>query len=175
MRLWPWLWLALGMALSAPCAAQQPTKLCTPTSQGGCQDVGPTNALPVDPGAGSVPSGAATSANQVQEITNLQTLINQAITLPIPVSMTISGGTVVSGGTFQSVLAASNTRKGCLIFNNGANAGKIFAGTTAASHTNYIPLAAGQFFACGGTFTVEVQNIDYTSTTNGDSFMVATW
>jgi len=112
----PFLLIAALILLlpSAALAQQQPTSVitgvliapgtgsCPAASPNGCfQAVTATTPLPVDGSGGGTPAGSATSANQVQEIANLQTLINQAITLPIPVSMTHSGGTVTSGGSFD--------------------------------------------------------------------------
>lgn len=105
----------------------------------------------------------------------LDTLIAQAVALPIPINETITGGAITTGGTFQSVLAANPARKGCIIFNTSANPAKVFPGATAGSHTFAMPIAAGQSFTCQSLLTVETQNIDYTSTSTNDTFVISSW
>jgi energy-coupling factor transporter ATP-binding protein EcfA2 len=91
------------------------------------------------------------------------------------VTPTITNGTVTTGGTFQSVLAANASRQGCFIINLGTNPGKVFSGTTGTSHGGYLPLSPGQVYPCAGSQTVDQGNIDYTSTTTGDAWAVWTW
>lgn len=130
---------------------------------------------------GSCPSqsvtvpGVALDASIQNLATKLDTLIAQAVALPIPINETVTGGTITAGGTFQSVLAANAARKGCIIFNTSLNPGKIFPGATAGAHSFAEPIAAGQPFYCHSLLTVETQNIDYTSTTTNDTFIVVTW
>lgn len=131
--------------------------------------------LMVNSAAGVACTGCATSANQATMIADLQTLINQAITLPVAVNPVMTAGTVGTGGTFQSVLSANAARKGCIIVNNSSNSGKIFSGTTGGAHTAFLPLSSGQTYNCSSYLTVDVNNIDYTSTTNGDAFTVMAW
>lgn len=131
--------------------------------------------------AGACPSqtvtvpGVALDATLQSVATKLDTLIAQAVALPVPINETVTGGTIATGGTFQSILAANPSRKGCIIFNTSANPGKVFPGATAGAHSFSMPLAAGQTFTCHSLLTVETQNIDYTSTSTSDTFVVSSW
>lgn len=88
---------------------------------------------------------------------------------------TQTGTTVTTGGTFQSALASSGTRKGCGIFNppDATEFLYVFFGATGSATTsNAIKLAAGQSVSCGAPGIVLTDNVAVTATTTGHAFQV---
>jgi hypothetical protein len=89
----------------------------------------------------------------------------------------VNGSTTVTlGGTFQTVLAASATRRNCLIQNPTTATEVLFVhvGTLASATTaKAITLAAGSAFSCAGSGgNVEGAAINVTAATNGHAFVL---
>lgn len=87
---------------------------------------------------------------------------------PAGATSTDISGTVTLGGTYQTVLAASATRKGCLI-QNPTTATEILSikvGTMASPFT----VAAGSTFSCGGNGVVVTDAITLTAATTTHAF-----
>ena len=79
-------------------------------------------------------------------------------------------GTVTLGNTYQVVIAASNTRKGCLIQNptTASEDLKVKVGNMASPFT----IAAGNTFSCGGpSGLVVVDDISVTAATTSHAFV----
>lgn len=85
------------------------------------------------------------------------------------------GSTVTTHLTFQSALASSSTRHGCLFVNTSADKMWVFFGATGSATTsNAIPLSAGQNISCGLTGGgVATDNMAVTSNaTDGATYVV---
>lgn len=96
----------------------------------------------------------------------------QVATTPAGATTTITNGTITLTGTFQSVLAASATRKGCTIQNQGTHVMYAYFGangsaTTAAS----LQVIPGQSIGCASGVIVATDNVSLTGTT-ADAFVV---
>lgn len=86
---------------------------------------------------------------------------------------TVTSGTISVTNTFQSVLAASATRKGCLMQNNGTHLMYLYNGPNAsATLTNTFQIQPGQPFSCNAPGVVITDNISLTGT-SGDAFVVS--
>lgn len=87
---------------------------------------------------------------------------------------TQTGSTITTHLTFQSVLAASTSRKGCLFVNTSADKMWVYFGTTGSATTsNSVPLPAGQSVSCIAGAVVLGDNIAATSNvTDGATFVV---
>lgn len=98
--------------------------------------------------------------------------------VPTPSDLTTTqvGGAITTHGTFQSALAASTTRKGCLYTNTSLDTEYVFFGLTASATTsNAHQVAPGAGMSCatqaGG---VVDDNIAVTSkVTDGATFVVS--
>lgn len=92
-----------------------------------------------------------------------------------PLASTNISGTVTTGGTFQQVLAQSNTRKGCLIENptTATEALYVYASASGSPSTsNAFSIAPGSAFSCaspGGTVIGDA--IQVTATTTAHVFV----
>lgn len=102
--------------------------------------------------------------------------------------VTISGGTVTATqqtgttteakvtiavtNTYQQALAASATRKGCTIQNNGTHIGYVFFGSVPADTTTSFQLQPGQPISCSGGSVLLTDAVQITGTA-GDIFVVA--
>jgi hypothetical protein len=92
----------------------------------------------------------------------------------------VTNSTVAVANTYQSALAASATRKGCLITNKGLATLLVFVGPPgSATAANSVILAAGTATADGGSFSCNLVNgvvltdaISVTSATISDSYNV---
>lgn len=89
-----------------------------------------------------------------------------------PVTTTPVGGTVTTHGTFQTALASSATRKGCLVVNTSTDVEYVFFGANgSATEATSIPLAAaavaggqGGSLSCAvGGLAVATDNLAITS------------
>lgn len=91
-----------------------------------------------------------------------------------PATATQTAGTVTVGGTFQTILAANTGRKGCLIQNTSTHTMSIYVGTLAdATAAKSIQVAAsGGSFACNLGPIVLTGDVNATTSTNGDAFVV---
>jgi hypothetical protein len=82
------------------------------------------------------------------------------------------GSTIAATNTFQAALAASSTRKSCMLQNNGTNAMYVFFGTIGSATTsNAIKLAAGQTVSCNAPGVVITDAVAVTGTM-GDAYVV---
>jgi hypothetical protein len=104
---------------------------------------------------------------------------------PAPVSMvssvaqrfasTVTNGSVATANTFQSALAASSTRNGCLLQNTSANTLLVFLGSAgSATSANSLQIGAGGTLNCrnpGGLIVTD--EISVTSTVQGTTFVLA--
>ena len=92
-----------------------------------------------------------------------------------PATTTNASGTIVTGGTFQSILASSGTRVGCLIQNptTATEPLYVFFGANASATTaKSISLAAGGSVNCAvGGLGVATDNISATATTSTHAFV----
>lgn len=84
-----------------------------------------------------------------------------------------TGSTVATHLTFQSALAASSARKGCLITNTSSDKEWVFFGATGSATTsNSLPLVAGQSLSCNTGAIVLTDNVAITSNvTDGAAFV----
>lgn len=96
------------------------------------------------------------------------------ITNPLGVTSTQIGSTVTTHGTFQAALAASASRKGCLIVNSSADTEYVFFGATGSATTsNAAPVAAGGAVSCVSGGIVLQDNIAISSqNTDGATYVV---
>lgn len=94
--------------------------------------------------------------------------------LPLPVISVTTNGSVTTANTFQSVLAANASRKGCAVYNTSANAELIFLGAPgSAAAARAVPLPAGGAFNCGSfQGIVLTDQISITSATAASTFVV---
>lgn len=102
-------------------------------------------------------------------------------TNPLPVNGQVVGtstannsGTVTTGGTFQSVIAASTSRKACLIQNPVTATEPLFVNFVVTAVTpivgNSFSLAAGQSISCVVGTMVISNEVRVTATTTGHAF-----
>lgn len=108
-------------------------------------------------------------------------VVTNAGTFPVQNTAVIGATSVQAGGTtsatintFTAALAASGTRKGCMLVNTSANIELIFLGAIGSATTvNAMPLAAGATFNCaspGGVVVTDAVNI--ASGTASSTFVV---
>lgn len=148
-----WASFLIALVWASQGLAQQTFKQCVPitsTATGvavtSCQDVSATNPLPTSVGGASGTASPSTNRS----------------------------GTVTTGGSFQSVLAASTTRKGCLIENptTATEPLLVYIGTSGASQatgTSYT-LPPGGTFSCASGNLVISDAISVSATTTGHAF-----
>lgn len=85
---------------------------------------------------------------------------------------TVSNGTISATGSFQSILAASSSRKGCFIQNQGSHLMYVFFGANAsATEATSFQLNPGQSALCSNGLIVATDNISLTGT-SGDAFII---
>jgi len=87
-------------------------------------------------------------------------------------SVSVSG-TIATGGTFQSIMAADANRTGCVIQNTSTHTMNVNFGPTASATTsNTLQVPAGGFFYCsaGQTPVALTDNVAITTSTTGDTF-----
>lgn len=98
--------------------------------------------------------------------TTMKTLPSARVSVPIT-------GSITTGNTFQSILAADSNRTACAIQNTSADTMYFYVGPTAsASKAASIQVATNGVFYCsnqGGTI-VATDNIAVTTTTTSDTF-----
>lgn len=85
------------------------------------------------------------------------------------------GSTVTTHGTFQSALASSGTRKGCMVQNTSADVEYVFFGATGSATTsNSFQLQSGQSLSCIAGNTILTDNVAISSkTTDGATYVVS--
>jgi hypothetical protein len=99
-------------------------------------------------------------------------------TNPLPVKIqrgtaTITSGTITTGNTYQTVLAASTARKGCIIQNRSGSAMRLYIGTAAAAtDVKAIDIIAGEKFNCSLHGVVMTDEISLTATSSGGAYVV---
>jgi len=130
--------------------------------------------------AGITASGSATFAIQsgsgVPVVIYGGNTINGTVTIAPQVTspVTMSSGTITTGGTFQTVLAANASRTACLLDNTSTHTGYVYwLGSGTPTLLNSMQLAPGQTFVCqnpGGS--VAKTAIQYTTGTTSDPYVV---
>jgi hypothetical protein len=99
-------------------------------------------------------------------------------TNPMPVkaqrgTATITNGTITTGNTYQTVLAASATRKGCIIQNRSGSAMRLFIGPVAnALDVKALDIIAGEKWNCSLHGLVLTDEIALTASASGGAFVV---
>lgn len=93
---------------------------------------------------------------------------------PLTAASTTAAGTVTTGGTYQSALAASTTRKGCLLIDTGTAPLAVFLGAPgSATAATSIPIAAGGSLNCATAGGIVLSDqISLTSATTGAAYLV---
>lgn len=96
------------------------------------------------------------------------------VTVPLVTTTTASSGTITTGDAFQSVLAASSSRRGCILQNTSSHTMYVFAGPNANATTGKsLQLAPGAIFYCPTySGTVGGDNISVTTSTAGDTYVI---
>ena len=89
----------------------------------------------------------------------------------------MGSGTIASGNTFQSVMAADLNRTGCVIQNTSTHTMYVYFGATASATTsNSFQVSANGFIYCGagGSGVVALtDNVAITTSTTSDTFVFA--
>jgi len=153
-------------------------KLCTSASGGGGGGAvyGPTAAGAANANPPIIIGGTATGATGGNvTVAKVDTSGNLSV-IGATATTTQAGGTITTHGVFQSALASSATRKGCLLQNTSSETEYVFFGATGSATTsNAFQVAAGNSVSCaspGGL--VLTDNIAITSiTTDGVKFVVS--
>ena len=94
---------------------------------------------------------------------------------PSPTTPTIqTGGTVTTGGTFQTALAANPARTSCLIPNTSSDTAYVYwlpSGTP--TQLNSLPIKPGGAFSCINPSGAPIRTaIQWMTSTTGDTFVV---
>jgi len=89
----------------------------------------------------------------------------------------MGNGTIGTGGTFQSIMAADLNRTGCIIQNTSTHTMYVYFGATASATTsNTFQVAAGGTIYCGagGNSVVALtDNVAITTSATSDTFVFA--
>ena len=89
----------------------------------------------------------------------------------------MGNGTIGTGGTFQSIMAADANRTGCIIQNTSTHIMYVYFGATASATTsNSFQVAANGILYCGagGSGIVALtDNVAITTSTTSDTFVFA--
>ena len=95
--------------------------------------------------------------------------------IPNPVTSTNGSTTVVTGNTFQTLLALNSARKGCLIQNPSDATETLYVSvgiaTGSATKAKSFQLPAGSSFSCNSGGNVITDNIAVTATTSAHAFV----
>lgn len=87
-------------------------------------------------------------------------------------STTRSSGNIATSNIFQTVLAQSNTRMGCMVSNNSTSPMQIDVGSTPAAVTA-VTLAAGARFSCATQAGLVINDqVSLASATSGSAYSV---
>ena len=88
-----------------------------------------------------------------------------------------SNGTIATGNTFQSIMAADLNRTGCIIQNTSTHTMYVYFGATASATTsNSFQVPAGAFIYCGAGGNAALaltDNVAITTSTTSDTFVFA--
>ena len=91
------------------------------------------------------------------------------------VTSTNNSGSIITGGTFQTLLAANAARKGCLIQNPTTATEPLYVSvavaTASASIAKSYSLAPGASFSCASGLAVITDNIAVTAATTAHAFV----
>lgn len=101
--------------------------------------------------------------------------IGSVLTAPMGVTTIETGGTTgAAAGTFVSALAASGTRKGCLLQNTSGSVLYVYLGpTSSATMTNSLQISAGGSFGCTPPGGIVLQdNVAVASAAAGATYVV---
>lgn len=97
---------------------------------------------------------------------------------PLQVKTTAGGtaGSIVAGGTFQTLLAQTPSRLGCQIINPTTATETLFVyvGTGTPTTTKSIPLVPGGAFTCNFGSVVLIDQISVEATTTSHAFVYMT-
>ena len=89
----------------------------------------------------------------------------------------MGSGTIATGGTFQSVMAADLNRTGCIIQNTSQRTMYVYFGATASATTGnsfQVPAGGSIYCGAGGNGTLALtDNVAITTTTTSDTFVFA--
>lgn len=92
---------------------------------------------------------------------------------PAPATSTPASGTVTTGATFQSIIAASGARLGCFVQNpiSATETLYVFFGTNGSATTaNSVQLAPGGSVSCNAGQIVLQDNVSVTAATTAHAF-----
>lgn len=94
-------------------------------------------------------------------------------TAPGPVTTTTTNSTVSVTNTFQAALAASGTRKACLLQNTGTHVEYVYYGTIGSATTsNAFQINPGQTISCATTNGLVLTDAVNITGTAGDGYIV---
>ena len=90
----------------------------------------------------------------------------------------MGSGTIATGGTFQSIMAADANRTGCIIQNTSTHVMYVYFGATASATTsNSFQVAASggtMYCGAGGNSAIALtDNVAITTSTTSDAFVFA--
>lgn len=122
--------------------------------------------------AGSSPGTAGSASSNVVTVQGISSMT--PITTALATGTTTAAAvTITTGNTFQSALASSGTRKGCLVQYTGTGTGYVFFGATvSATKATSLQLAPGASASCNISGLILTDNIAVTSATTSDTFVV---
>lgn len=125
-------------------------------------------------------SGGAVTATITGPLGTQTSASSAAVTInPNGVTTTPTAYTVTTANTFQSVLAASATRKGCLLQNTNASGGDVeyvfFGANVSATKATSVQVSPGGAISCAtGSGQVLTDNVSVTSAASGSDTGVVT-
>lgn len=158
-----------AFSLASPAVAQSVTRLCVEGATASqCQSVTSSFPLPVT----NTPSATPTTVDLTRVLGTALSATNPVPVGPSVATTTHVGSTIAVTNTFQAALAASATRKGCMLQNNGGNAMYVFFGAIGSATTsNAVKLAAGQTVSCNAGNIVLTDAVNVTGTAT-DAYVV---
>jgi hypothetical protein len=97
-----------------------------------------------------------------------------------PSTTTQNSGTITNGGTFQTALVASGSRKGCLIQNKSTHTMDVYLGALAsatdAKSVQLTALGGGHdTFNCNQGVVALTDNVNIETSGTGDAYVVLSW
>lgn len=158
------LTLAALACLWAGAAIAQPASVASIVATCGTPNVtysaGDTKPITMDTSGNLCGSSTGTTTATIAGVTaSSATQINSTITL---------------GATFQTALAASSTRKSCLLQNTSTHLMYVYVGVLGSATTaNSFQVPAGGSFACGSELAVVSNAINITTSTTADTYVIA--
>ncbi len=141
-------------------------KLCDTGSGGGG---GTSNVNVTQFGGNNVVTGTGVSGVGIPRVT----VSSDSSILPSPATTTTTNSTIATGNTFQTALAASGTRKGCLIQNTSSETMYFYFGTLgSATLSNSIQIISGQSISCNSGGVVLTDAVNVTGPTTGNTYVL---